>query len=289
MENLTEKNFTSRSLKSKKALQGKQCWKWSRPLLVVVLLLHSSFLIQAQAITRPCPTPKSAKISFTGEVYMLTASNEVLQLDTLGNIVRRYSPNPPINFERLHFTNQWQLFLFSPESQQIIYLDRFLVPINRYDLPFDLGFASLAAPSADQTIWFWNETDRTIVRYDPLRFEELVRINLNTFDPPQDENYIPQLEEVQNILHFGYGIYFLFDALGNVLEKKTLDLTKPYQILEESVLAFDLQTQAFTGFDFKSRTKVQFPSPVPKKQFAFGLKGHHRAWLWDGKNVHIFK
>ncbi|MEM6297501.1 MAG: hypothetical protein AAF740_02310 [Bacteroidota bacterium] len=262
---------------------------WRVLIAILILLMSSPFLIQAQTITRPCPTPKSVKLSFTGEVYVLTESNEVLQLDTLGKTIRRYSPNPPMNFESLHFTNQWQLFLFSPESQQIVYLDRFLVPINRYDLPFDLGYVRLAAPSADQTIWFWSETDRTIIRYDPLRFEELIRINLNTFNFSDTENYIPQLEEFQNVLHFSYGGYFLFDALGNLLEKQVVETATNYQVMEEKVLGFSVEKQEFTGFDFKSRTKLQSPSTDSTRHFIFGLKDKRRTWLWDAKNLYIFK
>jgi hypothetical protein len=160
-----------------------------------------------------------------------------ISVDRLGNIylgdhfgnIDKYSPEgekqvrfSPVQKGEIGIMESWnplRIFVFYPELQQYVFLDRFLVNANRFLLKDISSFVGLASMSLDNNIWIIDYSDFSLKKFN-ISYKQ-IEIN-RPFDLLLDpENYdISHMREYQNLLFISdrkSGI-LVFDNMGNYLE-----------------------------------------------------------------------
>ncbi|MGF1532345.1 MAG: hypothetical protein ACFCUI_01475 [Bernardetiaceae bacterium] len=195
--------------------------------------------------------------------YALTQTEEVLLLDTAGKIERRFAAPAAIPLTSMDFSHRWKVFLFSEETQSVLFLDRFLVLLDRLTLPEDFGWITLTAPSADQTLWLFAQDRHALVRYDMQRREWRSQSSLSGIIPAHA--HLPdQLSEYQNLLFLNIpesGI-FVFDMFGSFREQLPFWASSAWQFLEQQLCFHDKASQQMICWDIYRREQESLPVPA---------------------------
>ncbi len=120
--------------------------------------------------------------------------------------------------------NPNKIFVFYQELQEWVVLNRFLTEIERYNISDkiesnqygEIGFVRLLAPSLNNTLWFFDESDFSLKNYDVLNKQIISQTPLGLI--LKNEEYpISYLQFYQGQIFLGVkeqGI-LIFDNFGN--------------------------------------------------------------------------
>ncbi|QSE97453.1 NHL repeat-containing protein [Fulvivirga lutea] len=147
--------------------------------------------------------------------------------DELGNVYKynqnlqyesEFSPLRKGNISVLEAWNPLRIVVSYSDLQEVVYLDRFLVSENRFNLTIASSFVGIAAPSMDNNLWLVDFSKFSLIKYNQSFNQiEIERPFDLLLDP---ENYeITHIREYQNLLFISdkkSGI-LVFDNLGNYL------------------------------------------------------------------------
>lgn len=165
-----------------------------------------------------------SNIDTYGRIYSCDKKGVIKRLDSLGNIELVFSPSSSIAPTTFNVQNPNQIFVFYQELQEWVILNRFLTEIERYTVSEkiesnqygEIGFVRLIAPSANNTLWFFDESDFSLKNYDILNKQILSQTPLGLI--LKNEEYpISYLQFYQGQIFLGVkgqGI-LIFDTFGN--------------------------------------------------------------------------
>lgn len=268
----TEKHYLCNALRASLLLLGVLLW----------LPTHG----QEQQVL-PFTLPHAVQVNFDGQVYALKTPNELVALDTQAQVLREFTVAVP--FQDIQFRNRWKVFLFSQEQQTFYFLNRFLTVIDRFTLSPDLGWITLAAPSADQTLWLYDAAALELIRYDPQQQEVISRTALIRWI--SDAGSPTLLKEYQNqlFLYFpDYGVW-IFDLVGNFREKIALPAAGNIQFIGESLCFWDTDAQSWGSWHlYRSELHYQKLENQPKN-IRKALRVGDAWWLFTSKELIIRK
>lgn len=241
-------------------------------------------------VARAQPEIRELRSNFAGIVFALRADNTLVQLDSGANITRRFSGQNATPFQHIQFRNRWQLFLFSPDNQTVTLLDRFLTPIDRYTFDLKLGWIGLAAPSADQSVWLFDETSLRLLRYD-LRLGEIIGQTALNLILAESAASPDQLEEYQNQLFLNVpdlGV-LVFDALGNFREKLPFAATGRFQFRDDKLCFWEAERQRFVCWHLYEKRLRYITSAYPEQRFTQALWLRRAHWYAKGNTIKVFE
>jgi hypothetical protein len=159
-----------------------------------------------------------------GRIYICDTKGIIQRLDSLGNSELVFSPSSSIVPTNFNAQNPNQIFVFYQELQEWVILNRFLTEIERYKISEkiesnnygEIGFVRLLAPSPNNTLWFFDESDFSLKNYDVLNKQILSQTPLGLI--LKDEEYpISHLQFYQGQIFLGVkgqGI-LVFDNFGS--------------------------------------------------------------------------
>lgn len=165
-----------------------------------------------------------SNIDSYGRIYSCDKKGIIKRLDSLGNAEVVFSPSSSIAPTLFNVQNPNQIFIFYQELQEWVILNRFMTEIERYKISDkiksnqygEIGFVRLLAPSPNNTLWFFDESDFSLKNYDVLNKQIVSQTPLGLI--LKDEEYpISYLQFYQGQIFLGVkgqGI-LIFDNFGN--------------------------------------------------------------------------
>ena len=194
-----------------------------KPALVWLLALYSPLLqgqVSALTLTHTISLPGINCISIDrqGRYVVSTDKGSITRLDSNGKKELLYSPTRPASVTLIEAWNGLRIFIFYRDLQEYSYLDRFLTDEPNSKIPFDvIGFARLAAPAADGSLWVLDDTDLTLKKLNPAN-GAVVQSTQLSLQPGLQKPDITYLREYQNQLFAAdnnAGL-LVFDNMGNL-------------------------------------------------------------------------
>jgi len=187
-----------------------------------------------------------------------------------------YSPTQKIRVSSLDVTNPLRIFAFSADQQKVYWFDRFLRPLESYLLENqDIGLVRLAAPSADQTLWIYEENTQNLLKCNLLQNQVLFRINIGAL--LESEDFLPDfLAEYQDFIFLHdpvLGLYIL-DNFGNLKTHFQTNSPKNIGFLENQI--YFLEETALVFYDF-------YTQKVSKKEIGEEIEAY-----FESKTLEIF-
>ena len=167
--------------------------------------------------------PAAISIDRMDNIYLTDRKNNVHQFNGTGRLINTYSPVRTGHIGNIEAWNAMKVMLFYDDQQQITFLDRFMNNISSIKLRdiTENALIKVATTAANEQLWLFNESEFSLLKYDPRTAEIVSTTQLNlTFDRKKaDIRYIREYQNMLYLVDKTTGIY-VFDNLGNY--KKTL-------------------------------------------------------------------
>jgi len=197
----------------------------------------------------------------------------VLTLDNFGNFytvannrIEKYSKEGKLLFPYEEFrygkvgmidaTNPMKLIVYYPDFMTIVTLDRFLSPLNTYNL-FSMGYQNVTAvaSSADGRIWFYDNVDFKLKKIDEFGkvFRESQPLNIILSQTP-NPNFIQERDNRVYVNDPELGI-LIFDLFGSYAKTIPIKGLKKFQVLQDQIVYFENnQLNAYQPLTFELKT-----------------------------------
>lgn len=192
--------------------------------LLVFPLLFNSFCLLGQENWKELFSFNTGEIDKVSSdsyshLYISSPDGVVTKYDSLGNVLLTFSPPKKSRVAYLEGSRNVNIFLFYKNFQEIKLLSRFLTDLGNYNLANEkIGYASLCAPSSDNTVWVIDENDLSLKKFN-FRFNSLEITNSLLMTLPRsikdyDFTYLRAYNTSLYIAEKNSGI-LVFDNLGN--------------------------------------------------------------------------
>lgn len=203
---------------------------------------------------------KEISIDDLGYLYLISTQNEVTLYDP--NLIQRqaYSNERLGSITSMDTNNPLKLLLFYENYQTIIILDNFLDEIGRYEL-FDLGYNEINAvgKSNDNNIWIYDPIDYKLKKINTtgrLLVESITMYNegLEYIRP----SFLAEKGNKVFLYDRNHG-FFVFDNLGQYLDKIPLAGLDSFQIINEETIVY-ISDDTIQTYDLIYKTSKAFRS-----------------------------
>ncbi len=275
-------------------------WNISKSKACVVLLFlaftlpffaANSTLAQTIALRQHLDISQPAAISIDrmDNIYLTDRKNNVHQFNGTGRLINTYSPPRTGNIANIEAWNAMKVMIFYDDQQQITFLDRFLNNISNIKLRdvTENALIKVATTAANEQLWLFNESDFSLLKYDPVNSEIVSNTQLNLiFDRKKTD--IRYMREYQNLVYMvdkTTGIY-VFDNLGNY--KKTLPFAELSYIGfrgDELYFLSGGQLHFFNLYSFTERTYDVPPVPLYRQ----ALVGQELLYLLSESGLDLYE
>ena len=262
------------------------------PLLLTAALLLFPDRGWAQALQfhrhLPVDRPGAFSLDRLGHLYLTDAKNNLLKVSPDGQLVQAYSPPQAGKAGLVEAWNMLKIFLFYDGQGQAVLLDRFLNQISQTNLnrPVD-GVVRLATLAADDRFWVFNESDFSLLKFDPRVGEAVSQTPLNQILNPGQYD-LRFMREYQNLLYlvdYNSGIY-LFDNLGTF--KKKIPVPGLSYVGFQGNELYYLQDQQVLFLDLYTGRQRVVPVPEGKKYSHVQVADKHLYFISD-KGVDVYR
>ena len=153
------------------------------------------------------------------QLYLVTATGELIKYDAAGREVFRYNNNRLGRLGQVDATNPFNLLLYYPDFLQVIVLDRTLSEVATLNL-FDLGYVQVQALglSSDNQIWVYDEQRFRLSKISPdgQVQQESSDLSLQLEHPPRP-SFLLERRQTVFLVDPERGVY-LFDIFGQPLQ-----------------------------------------------------------------------
>ncbi len=160
----------------------------------------------------------------TGNVFLCNEKGEISKYSSFGKLLDTFIPQQPAVVGSIEAWQMLRVFVFYGQSQQYLYLDRFLNATEPQLLSeFTNGFVSHATPGEDNSIWLINETALSLEKYDLRTARQVVNTDLLLF--VEEDYQFTDIKTYQNKVYINLkkqGI-LVFDLFGNFIQKLPLE------------------------------------------------------------------
>lgn len=275
-----------------KPLKAEHCIFILWLLLITQLSAHAQDTLQAPVLTYshtlPVSSPTSISQDRNGYLYVLDNRLNLLRLNPLGQPVDTYSPQGRGRASSIHAWNPLKIVLFHESSQRLVLLDRFLRPVSSFELlDFNLsGTTKLAAPSADEGFWLFDETSQALGKLNPSLRQLTIETPLNLI-LDQEQLDMRQLREYQNmvyLLDYNSGI-LVFDNLGNYKTRYTYPGVEYMGFKDNEVYFVKGNTLYFLDLYTQKERTITLPM---RAKYNTALVGAHQLYLFSTKGMDVY-
>jgi hypothetical protein len=236
----------------------------------------------------PVNRPGTLSIDRLNQVYLSDNKNNLLRFSEEGRFLQSFSPPQAGKTILVEAWNMLKIFLFYDGQGQVVMLDRFLNPISQTTLQQRIdGVIRLATLAADDRFWLFNESDFSLLKFDPRLGETLIQAPLNQIlhQGQYDLRYMREYQNSLYLVDFNSGIYF-FDNMGSYKKKFRVQGVsfigfrgnELYYLLDQKIYFLDL-------YSFKEKT---IPLP-PDKKYQHVLVGDKYLYLLSDKSMDIYQ
>lgn len=231
--------------------------------------------------------PAAMAIDRMSNIYLTDSKNNLHQYNATGRLMSTYSPTRTGHIGNVEAWNGMKVMLFYDDQQQVILLDRFLNNISTINLRnYTDGLIKVATTTADDRLWLFNESEFSLLKFDPKNSEIVSTTPLNlTFDRKKTD--IRFIREYQNMVYMvdkTTGIY-VFDNLGNY--KKTLPFPELSIICFKGDELYFLQGGKLHFFNLYSFAERSFDVP-PVPTYRQALVGEDLVYLLSDSGLDLY-
>ncbi len=190
---------------------------WSIWILTVCVFLQSFQETKWELKKKVGLEGRSLNADSQENLYCLSELGKVARYDSTLVNTAQFSLNLLNTPSYIETWNRLNVMLFYKESQQIIFLDRFLQLRNEYRLQdFQNAYFTAVATSANGTLWAFDSSSLRLLRLSPQNGEVLFDWFLNDLDYYPEVIFLREFENFLFALDANKGI-LIFDFLGNLL------------------------------------------------------------------------
>lgn len=249
-------NFSILKMKLKKFL-----------LLKLLFLTCSPYLLHGQTFeflySFPVEPPVAVTADTYGNLYLSSQGSEIRSYTLTGDLQYTYSPQLAAYFTALDARAGLQLLAFDENSQQLVFLDRFLNLLSTKLLPPDLfSYATAISGSAGNTIWVADAGTLQLKKWKPGSLGLELSINLSQYG--QESTFdIKSLKEYQHKLYLlTSNKLYVFDRLGTFEKMLPLPAWTSYTFAGDQLLL--LTNNALLRFPLYKGEPDSLPLPEGK-------------------------
>ena len=262
-------------------------------LFLLLLLIADSPLFAQQEQTKltfshsfPVGSAVAVDTDYKGNIFFLDQKRNIVQLDTLGDLISIFSPPVRGRVATIDAGNPLKIMAFYFDRQQILLLDRFLRPISSTSL-LDFGFdgtVRAAGLASEDGFWLFNETTITLGKLDTRlrKFISETPLNLILDKERLDIRMVREYQNLVYLLDYAGGIY-IFDNLGNY--KKKLPVTGvSYIDFKEDVLYYVKENKLYFHNLYTSQVEVVI---LPDGDFKSALISSDQLFLFSDTKGYV--
>lgn len=185
---------------------------------------------------------KSLAVDNFGNFYTM-ADNRILKFGPDGKYLYPYEEFRNGKIGMIDVTNPMKLMVYYPDFSTIVFLDRFLSPLSKYNF-FDFGYQNITAvaSSVDGRIWFYDNVDFKLKKIDETGkvYRESQPLNVLIEQAP-NPNFIVEKDNQIYVNDSAIGI-MVFDLFGSYAKTIPLKGLKRFQVLQGQIVYQDAVT-----------------------------------------------
>ncbi|KAA9331186.1 hypothetical protein [Adhaeribacter soli] len=259
------------------------------PALLLAFLLATESRGQTIALRQHLDVAQPAAMSLDrmNNIYLTDRKNNLHQYIATGRLVNTYSPARNGHIGNVEAWNGMKVMLFYDDQQQITLLDRFLNNISTIRLrDYTEGSIKVATTTADDRLWLFNETEFSLLKFDP-RSSEVVsttQLGLTLNRKQSDVRFIREYQNMVYLVDKTTGIY-VFDNLGNY--KKTLPFPELSYIGFKGDELYYLKGGKLHFFNLYSFAERSFDVP-PVPAYRQALVGEELIYLLSDSGLDLY-
>lgn len=210
--------------------------------IAIVAVVCTSMAVGFTLINTYDTKAKALAVDNFGNFYTM-ADNRILKFGPDGKYLYPYEEFRNGKIGMIDVTNPMKLMVYYPDFSTIVFLDRFLSPLMKYNF-FDLGYQNITAvaSSVDGRIWFYDNVDFKLKKIDEFgkvyRESQPLNILLETAPNP---NFITEKDNQIYVNDPVIGI-LVFDLFGSYAKTIPLKGLKRFQVLQGQIVYQDAVT-----------------------------------------------
>jgi hypothetical protein len=237
------------------------------------------------------PNPGAASLDRRGALYLTDADNNLRQYGAEGLPLNTYSPPQPGHAALVEAWNVTNTLVFYDDRQELLLLDRFMVPLSQLRLSeYVDGTVRVATLAPDNQIWLLDESNLVLREFDPntLRLTQNTPLDLIIGRTRPDFRFIRQYQNNIYLVDRTTGIY-VFDNLGNY--KKKLPFAGLNTVGFRGDELYFVQHGALHFFHLYNLTERTLPLPaaVPAETVRHVLLGEGYAYVFTPEGVLVYQ
>lgn len=223
-------------------------------LLVVTLLCMGAAATGFRLINTYDTKAKSLAVDNFGNFYTMS-DNKVLKFGPDGKYLYPYEEFRNGKIGMIDVTNPMKLMVYYPDFSTIVFLDRFLSPLNKYNF-FDLGYQNITAvaSSVDGRIWFYDNVEFKLKKIDETGkvYRESQPLNVLIEQAP-NPSFIVEKDNQVYLNDSAIGI-LVFDLFGSYAKTIPLKGLKRFQVLQGQIVYQDgLTVNSYNPLTFETK------------------------------------
>lgn len=183
---------------------------------------------------------KAVAVSYDpyGFAYIGDEKGNFYKLDSLGKQMVNYSPPRRGAISSIEAYRNVNIFIFYRDFQVFYYIDRFLNASQSLSFnPDKVGYARLATPALDQSIWVVDDADFTLKKYNTTYQSVDISTPMDLLIDPRsyDMNFMKEYQNLLFINDANSGV-LIFDNMGNYKTKIPVVGLTYFSFYEESLV-----------------------------------------------------
>lgn len=210
--------------------------------LAIVALLSMGAATGYALINTYNTKAKSLAVDNFGNFYTM-ADNRVLKFGPDGKYLYPYEEFSNGKIGMIDVTNPMKIMVYYPDFSTIVFLDKFLSPLNKYNF-FDLGYQNITAvaSSVDGRLWFYDNVDFKLKKIDESGkvYRQSQPLNVLIEKAP-NPNFIVEKDNQIYVNDSAIGI-LVFDLFGSYAKTIPLKGLRRFQVLQGQIVYQDAVT-----------------------------------------------
>jgi len=254
-------------------------------ILLAVLFDDAWAQIPVQVISIPIAQPESVSIDRFNNIYITDARGNIVQYDHHGNVLQKYSPPKPVKISVLESWQAIKIFAFSQDLQQVLFLDRFLIPSPIFKLQhLSVGYIRTATISNDNNLWLVDDSDLTLKKWDlsQQKFTINSPLNLQLNNKSFDINFSREYQNHLFINDKNNGI-FMFDILGNYLKTLPIKELNYFNFSNDELYYLERDKVVFYNYYKLQERRIDIP-----EGYNYVLANNEKLFLISKTHLDIF-
>lgn len=254
----------------------------------LLLLFFGSVCGQAISLVKKVPLKNlvvTGSIDRGGNIYIADKKGSLYKMDSAGVLLHAYSPDRKGKINYLEAWETLNVLLFYGDLQEYRYLNRFLTQLATQRLPQNI-FASLLTPSADNSIWVFDDSDFTLKKLNTgYNAIEIVTDLSGIVDVNFQGAHIREYQHLIFMADSQAGIY-VFDNLGNYIRTLTFSNVHYFSFLQNKLYFLSGNNVLF--YDIYTGEEWTIPIPL-EQEYKLVLATDTRLYLVAERSIDIYQ